>query len=309
MPGVNHEQIDRAKQVDLFSYLQQTKPQELVRIGREYCLMSHDSLKINPSSGLWNWHSHNIGGRTALDYLIHVEGIPFVDAVLMLSGDTLQQKEQAPLPPEKSGFSLPAANSNNYQVESYLLSRGIALSVIHEFFRQGILYESTPYHNAVFVGRDASGTPRHAALRGTEPGSTYKNDARGSDKRYSFSMPGHGNELLVFESAIDLFSHITMTDESKTASLYRNYHYLSLAGLAPAALRQYLYDHPNVRSIELCLDADEPGRLAAEAVKAELSDRYNVSYCPPVKGKDYNDMLLATQREPILVERRDRYDR
>jgi hypothetical protein len=165
MPGVTREQIDRAKQVDLFSYLQQTKPQELVRIGHEYCLRSHDSLKINPSNGLWNWHSHNIGGKTALDYLIHVEGIPFVDAVLMLCDEPIQRNVLAPLPAEKRSFSLPTANSNNYQVESYLLSRGIALSVIHECIRQGILYESIPYHNAVFVGRDASGIPRHTALR------------------------------------------------------------------------------------------------------------------------------------------------
>jgi hypothetical protein len=131
----------------------------------------------------------------------------------------------------------------------------------------------------------------------------------GSDKRYSFSMPGHDNELVVFESAIDLLSFITMTDESEAASIYRNHHYLSLTGLAPTALRQYLSDHPNIRNILLCFDADEPGILAAEAINAELHDRYSISYRPPANGKDYNDMLLVRQREPILTERRDLYDR
>jgi hypothetical protein len=309
MPGVSREQIDRAKQVNLFSYIQQTKPQELIKRGHEYCLRSHDSLKVNPSSGLWNWHSHNIGGRTALDYLIHVEGIPFVEAVLRLCNEPVQQEPKTPLLAEKRSFSLPAANSNNYEVESYLLGRGITLSVIHECFRQGVLYESAYYHNAVFVGRDAAGIPRHAALRGTDPGSAYKNDAKGSDKRYSFSFHSKSDVLLAFEGVTDLLSYITMTNESEAASRYRGNHYLSLAGLAPIALRQYLLDHPGIRHIALCFDADEPGRLAAEFIKKEFRDRYTVLYRPPALSKDYNDMLLARQHEPINMERGDSYDR
>ena len=44
-----------------------------------YCLRLHDSLKI--SNGKWYWWSRGIGGRSALDYLIEVEGIPLVEAV------------------------------------------------------------------------------------------------------------------------------------------------------------------------------------------------------------------------------------
>jgi len=62
--------------------LQEACPQELVPLKHgEYCLRSHDSLKI--SNGKWHWFSRGIGGRSALDYLIKVEGIPFMDAVLI----------------------------------------------------------------------------------------------------------------------------------------------------------------------------------------------------------------------------------
>ena len=65
MPGVTKEQIARAKEWDLLSYLQAYEPQELKKCGRnEYCTVSHDSLKI--SNGRWHWHSQGIGGRTAL---------------------------------------------------------------------------------------------------------------------------------------------------------------------------------------------------------------------------------------------------
>lgn len=59
MPGVTREQIDRAKQWDLLSYLQTYEPGELKKTGlREFCTVTHDSLKI--SNGKWHWTT---GGR------------------------------------------------------------------------------------------------------------------------------------------------------------------------------------------------------------------------------------------------------
>ena len=50
---------------------------------------------------------------------------------------------------------------------SYLHGRGIDYDVIDYCIQTGRLYESLPYHNCVFVGRDLKGQPRYAALRGT----------------------------------------------------------------------------------------------------------------------------------------------
>ena len=73
MPGVTKEQIEKAKEWNLLSYLETYEPQELKRCGpHEYCTRTHDSLKI--SNGKWCWNSRGIGGRTALDYLIKVRG-------------------------------------------------------------------------------------------------------------------------------------------------------------------------------------------------------------------------------------------
>ena len=65
----------------------------------------------------------------------------------------------------------------------YLFGRGIDYQLIQECIADGTLYESADYHNAVFIGKDESGTPKYASLRGTL-GSTFKQDASGSDKRY-----------------------------------------------------------------------------------------------------------------------------
>lgn len=75
--------MQKAKQFDLLSYLTQFEPQDLIHItGNTFCTRDHDSLKI--SNGKWYWFSRGIGGRSALDYLIKVKGIPFKEAVGMI---------------------------------------------------------------------------------------------------------------------------------------------------------------------------------------------------------------------------------
>ncbi|MEI3121025.1 MAG: hypothetical protein V8S86_08595 [Eubacteriales bacterium] len=73
MGYVTPEQIAQAKEWDLLTYLQRYDPHQLVHVGGStYCTREHDSLKI--SNGKWNWFSRKIGGKTALDYLIKVQG-------------------------------------------------------------------------------------------------------------------------------------------------------------------------------------------------------------------------------------------
>ena len=85
MSRVTEEQIAAAKQWDLLTYLQTFEPAELVRSSaNEYCTKTHDSLKI--SHGLWCWNSRGIGGKSALDYLIKVREMDFVEAVETLCG-------------------------------------------------------------------------------------------------------------------------------------------------------------------------------------------------------------------------------
>ena len=68
-------------------------------------------------------------------------------------------------------FEPPEKSPTTTRVEAYLRCRGISQAVIDHCLQAGILYESLPYHNCVFVGRDADGIPqirrpaRHLHLR------------------------------------------------------------------------------------------------------------------------------------------------
>ena len=67
---------------------------------------------------------------------------------------------------------------------------------------------------------------------------------------------------------------------------------LALCGLYDGALQTYLQAHPEIRRIALCLDADAPGRAAAQQLKDKYSARgYAVTVEEPRSGKDWNEYL------------------
>ena len=300
---LSQDTISKAKSIDLLSYLQRYEPDELIHVAsNEYSTKSHGSLKI--SNGKWHWFSKGIGGSTALDYLINVKGLRFTDAVMQLTGycykeqlkrtSVPQKNSNKPLSKSSQKFALPPAHPNSDRVIDYLQTRGISLPVIQYCLDQKLLYEDDCYNNAVFVGFDPSGTPRHAMLRGTSPGNSFRHDAPGSDKRFTFALlakPG-SDQLYVYESAIDLLSHATI--DCAAGIDWQKPHRLSLAGLAPLALDQYIKDHPEIKSVILCLDQDEPGRVATRILSNYLSDTGKTvrDEHAPV-GKDYNDYLCS----------------
>ena len=230
MPGVTKEQIKAAKKMTAIEFLRRYRPEELVKgeCRNEYQLREHDSFKINGETSLWHWKSRDVGGRSALDYLIYVEGMKFVDAVLSLCGESPAYFPDSSQPKQEKEFVLPPAAENKKRVFAYLIRRGISREVIEACVRAGILYESAGYRNAVFVGRDEQGTARYAFLRGTYSNSKkpFKAEVTGSDKRFCFCLPPQGNsrKMAVYESAIEAMAHLTLEG---TADKHR----LSLGGI------------------------------------------------------------------------------
>ena len=92
---------------------------------------------------------------------------------------------------------------------------------------------------------------------------------------------------------LGLDTHATLCNYSKNKYPA---HRVSLGGISPAAMLQYLAGHPQIRYVNLALDADEQGREATESIKALLKDKLTVYDHPPMYGKDYNDDLIVRQQ-------------
>ena len=311
--------IEQARQMDLLSYLQRYEPNNLKRVtGKVYCTREHDSLKI--SNGKWYWWSRGFGGVSALDYLIKVKEYSFVEAVELLTGITADWKPPpVPVPKdEPKELLLPPKNRDCNRVTEYLFGRGIDLSIIQDCIADGTIFESSKYHNGVFIGKDESGTPKYAAYRGTI-GSSFKGDASGSDKRYSFRLLADkpSDTVHLFEAAIDLLSYATyLKCEGKD---YKSENLLSLSGVyqpkkeikeskIPIALTTFLKANPHIKTIFLHLDNDRTGRLCTAALKELLQKDYKIVDEPPPVGKDFNDFLLSYLGIARPISSRERSD-
>ena len=301
MPYIAPEVITEAKRMDLLTYLREYEPGELVKFSSNtYTTRTHDSLKI--SNGKWMWWSRGIGGKSALDYLIKVRGMDFVQAVQTIMGNgsvsfptckNIKSYEEQPL-------LLPQKSPTTEVVFDYLFGRGIDFEIINHCLEQELIIESLPYHNAVFIGYDENKEPKYAAYRATNQ-SRIMGDCTGSKKQYSFRLTAENTgEVHLFECAIDLLSYATLMKlEGKD---WRQFNLVSLAGVyspkqkiedskVPVTLGRLLEKDKTIRRIVLHLDNDIAGRKATKALQTILSDKYEVVDDPPQYGKDVNDFL------------------
>ena len=273
------EQIDRANQADLVSFLQ-SQGEQLTRAGNEYRWKRHDSLTVRDNK--WYRHSQSKGGGP-VDFVMEFFGKSFTEAVELLTGE----KGAAPPPdrpcpaspngpPAKSAdfvgkggaaeqasfspqggnerygacndaFRLPPPNNDNRTARNYLTAaRRIDEDVTGFFFARGDIYEDAAHHNAVFVGRDEDGIPRYAHSKGTA--GNFRLDVKGSDKAFNFCYRGEGDRLFVFEAPVDLLSFLCLFKKA-----WQKQSYLSLGGVGEKALLRFLSDRPNIKTVYLCL--------------------------------------------------------
>lgn len=117
MPFIPSEQLARAREMDLLTYLRCCEPEELVSAGgNTYATRSHDSLKI--SNGKWYWWSRGVGGSNALDYLTTVRELSLPDAVQRVrsaAGVPLAEIPRSKAHPTII-FSLPPKHADNRRV-------------------------------------------------------------------------------------------------------------------------------------------------------------------------------------------------
>ena len=139
MPGVTEQEIAQAKQMNLYQYMQLCEPDNFKPEGPgQFRHKGHSSLTF-AEDGSWTYFKTNATGRTALNYLIAVEGVSFVEAVREINriqGGVRPsfQPVKAPSPPAEKKpakeFRLPKPDKNNYAATAYLRKRCIHPNVL-----------------------------------------------------------------------------------------------------------------------------------------------------------------------------------
>ena len=160
------EQREQARRTDLANFLI-GQGEKVRKSGSEYEWLD-GSQKVTIRGYLW-YHQYEQKGGDAIDFVRRFYNKDYAEAVeMLLNGNGGQIIISLPIEKEYKPFTLPPRYDRMSRVFSYLLlTRGIDKDVLYEFVRKEMLYESADFHNAVFVGYDSSGKPRHADKRGT----------------------------------------------------------------------------------------------------------------------------------------------
>ena len=270
------EQKERAATVDLEEFLLR-QGEKLIKSGREKRLASDHSITVRGCE--WFDHASNEGGR-AVSFIQKYYGKSYVEAMSMLLGESME-----PVYPQAK---------KQERVDAYLLkTRGLDADVVSYFARKKMLYEDAAHHNAVFIGTDEGGCPRHAHLRSTNSfGKAFRLNVESSDPRYSFHYNGTDGSLYVFEAPIDMLSYISMNLHQ-----WQEHSYVACCGTSPIPVMQML--KPDTKMVYLCLDNDDAGHKASERMAELLHERGVMTERLVPELKDWNEDLVTGQREEL----------
>ena len=283
------EERNRARETNLADFL--TGHGETVRkSGSEFVWLDGEQ-KVTLRGNLF-FHQYEQKGGDAIDFVRKFYGKNYVEAVQMLLGSNAEIQPVAKKEyheHKQKDLKMPTKNDSMKRVFAYLLmTRGIDKSVLQEFVRQNMVYESADYHNAVFVGYDENGIPRHANMRGTGTKNPFKCNAVGSQPEYSFHWNGTSNYLFLFEAPIDMMSFISMHSHQN----WKQHSYAAACSVADKVLFECLKNNPQIKNVYLCFDNDQAGQAANQRIFEKLKDTdINTKILIPY-NKDWNEDLL-----------------
>ena len=284
------EQREQARRTDLANFLI-SQGEKVKKSGSEYEWLD-GSQKVTIRGHLW-YHQYEQKGGDAIDFIRKFYNKDYAEAVQMLLSNyggqivNLQTTER-----EQKSFILPPRNDRMSRVFSYLLlTRGIDKDVLFEFVRKKMIYESAYYHNAVFVGYDSSGKPRHAHKRGTVTSNPYKGNVAGSQPEYSFHFNGTSDKIFLFEAPIDMLSYISMHKEN-----WKEHSYAASCSVSDRVLFQCLNDNTNIKNVFLCFDNDEAGQTANKRIADKLNKLNIQNEILIPTHKDWNEDILNGER-------------
>lgn len=284
------EQREQARRTDLASFLV-SQGEKVKKSGSEYEWLD-GSQKVTIRGHLW-YHQYEQKGGDAVDFVRRFYNKEYAEAVeMLLNNCTGQMITSLPIEREHKSIKLPPRNDRISRVFSYLLlTRGIDKDVIYEFVRRKMIYESADYHNAVFVGYDSSGKPRHAHKRGTVTSNPYKGNVAGSQPEYSFHFNGTSDKIFLFEAPIDMLSFISMHKEN-----WKNHSYAASCSVSDGVLFQCLNDNTNIKNVFLCFDNDEAGQTANKRIADKLNKLNIQNEILIPTHKDWNEDILNGER-------------
>lgn len=309
------DEYDIAVRANVINYLN-FMGNDLKEEGARYVRSKEHSSLIIRNDGAWSWNKYNENGRNPVNLvskLLQVEqGLDtktaYITAVKNLASfsgymqetdenrsfvqtrkTTIAERQAEPV---ERVLQMPKKNHDYKRAIAYLCqTRKIDYDIVKELIAEKKILQEAKTNNVGFVAYDRNGQPRHVFLRGTMSEKSFKKDAPGSDKSYSFSFGGNeeSKRVYVFEAAIDALSHATLAKRcGRETGDYR----ITLNGISSEGLDRFLEEHKNVKEIVICTDNDAAGEKCAKSIIEVKGNSYKMLRHRVPQGKDWNEYLV-----------------
>ena len=318
MGRFTEDELRIAKSVDLVDLAADVHI-PLKKVGSVFSIEGMDSAIIFNRS-TWYRYSRGVGGST-IDFLMYFKDMEYKEAVSYLlkfagyiRSDIAPHRAEKKINADNDGrkakhkekvpFVLPEKADNCRGLYAYLTKRRkLSSKIINHWLKHGLMYESVPYHNIVFLGKRTDGKVMFASQRGIRDcyGKPFKGDVPGNDKTYGVNLINpESTELCVYEAAIDAMSDMDFRQDYETSIL-------ALGMVSDGPLQTILQEHPKIKTLDLCLDNDIPGRAAAKKLgRKYVLEGYEVYLRLPPFGKDHNYFLQCEKENRALWKQASR---
>lgn len=263
---------------------------------------------INVTGNRWFDHKAQKGGVGTIDLVMHLDEIPFREAVLKLyNGDhapldaeTFNARPQ----PERKCFSDLLAtygkrsDENWPTIRDYLVNRRkLPAKTVDALYVQGRLYANDK-KSAVFVHHRSDGTMTGATIKSTNPYSQFQQCI--GDKKTAWFLIGEtvseAREIVITEAPIDAISYHTLHGKPDQAII-------SVAG---QCIHEEIFQIAREHNKKIIIGLDNPHLertpAAAEITHAVISD--TIANNPDLRihvhhptRKDWNDDLRAALKK------------
>ena len=250
---VTKEQIRQARRVNLADYLLREYPADVKIVGNSLYLRKNPSLYVKKS--VPGYHDFATGEHgNSIDFLTRYLNCSFTDAVTTLCRfDSLPQNKAAM---KRTPFRLPERTQSPFdRVVTYLTGRGIPPETVRFLIQENLLYQDTPYGNAVFVspGED------YCEIRGTGSRPFHGCRKKESDRFWYFLTDLKPETAYVCEAAIDAVSLMLIHKAQEKAAPAV---YVSIGGVA----NQQAIDRLKRRklAVVLAVDNDSAGNVCRQ---------------------------------------------
>ena len=219
---IPQEMVKCARRTDLFRFLTTYHADAFRQEGNSLRWKENPSISIRQGySGFLDFATMEHGN--SIDFLTRHLGYSYSNAVRCLaqgepyvsmgSGKTYISSEyhlpadcdsHHPRDDQVRGISLPARYQGlPERALHYLASRGIPVEVSHRLLREGLLYQSDPHNNLVFLSRNRD----FCEIRGTCPGIRFHSCRKvHADRCWGYRTSAHPRVAFICEGAIDAIS-------------------------------------------------------------------------------------------------------